>query len=455
MLPTHSDFDDLLRWDRQTVWHPFTQMAEYEPLLIERAEGCRLVDAEGREYIDGVSSLWCNLHGHRHPRLDAALREQLGKVAHTTALGASNSTTIRLARRLTEIAPPGLSHVYFSDDGSTAVEVAIKMALQYWRQRPDPRPEKTLYAAFDQAYHGDTLGSVSVGGVPRFHAVFEPLLFDVLRLPVPDTYRLPAGISNDEASTYYLHQVERMLAEHQQRLAALVIEPLVQAAAGMIVHPPGFLRGVRELCTKYGVLLIADEVAVGFGRTGRMFACEYEDVSPDFLCLAKGLTAGYLPMAATLTTDEVYSAFLGQFAEAKTFFHGHTYCGNPLAAAVALASLGVFEDERTLQQLPAKIERLAQHLQRIARLPHVGDVRQRGLIVAVELVRDKRTKEPFPWQERNGQRVCQFARSRGVLLRPLADVVVVMPPLAISLAEIDQIILAVEQGIEATTGHEP
>lgn len=441
------DLDELLCIDRQTLWHPFTQMAEYEPLLIERATGCRLFDVEGREYVDGVSSLWCNLHGHRHPRIDAALREQLDKVAHTTALGASNSTTIRLAKRLTEIAPPGLNHVYFSDNGSTAVEVAVKLALQYWRQRPDPKPEKTLYAAFDLAYHGDTLGSVAVGGVPRFHAMFKPLLYDVLRLPVPDTFRLPRGIDGSQAAAYYLEVVERALATHGLRLAALIIEPLVQAAAGMVMHPPGFLRGVRELCTKYGVLLIADEVAVGFGRTGQMFACEHEGVSPDLLCLAKGLTAGYLPMAATLSSDEIYSAFLGGYAESKTFFHGHTYCGNPLAAAAALASLAVFVEERTLERLPVKIERLAAHLRDVADLPLVGDVRQLGLMAAVELVADKQSKAALPWQERHGQRVCQLARQHGVLLRPLGDVIVIMPPLAVSLDEIDQIMAAVSFGI--------
>lgn len=439
--------EELERWDREIVWHAFTQMAEYRPFILERAHGCTLVDIHGREYLDGVSSLWCNVHGHRHPKLDAAIREQLDKVAHITSLGASNPTTIRLAKRLVDITPRGLNHVFFSDSGATAVEVALKMAFQYWRQCPTPRPEKTKYVAFDAAYHGDTLGSVSVGGVTRFHEMFRPLLFDVIRLPTPDTYRVPPGMDGGEVAAHHLAKLDAVLAERHAEIAAVVIEPLIQAAAGMITHPPGFLRGVRDLTKKYNVLLIADEVAVGMGRTGRMFACEHEDVSPDFLCLAKGLTGGYLPLAATLTTDEVWQAFLGEFAESKTFFHGHTYGGNPLGAAVGLATLDVFEEEQTLHQMQPKIERLRQHLQRIAGHPNVGDVRQRGLMAGIELVRDAKTKEPFPWPEKRGLCVCDFALTQGVWLRPLGNVVVIMPPLSISLAELDRICLAVEGGI--------
>jgi adenosylmethionine---8-amino-7-oxononanoate aminotransferase len=447
-MPTR---DELLRWDREIVWHAFTQMAEYEPLVIDRAEGCTLFDIDGRAYLDGVSSLWCNIHGHRHPRIDAAIRRQLEQVAHVTNLGSSNPTTIQLAKRLTDLAPPGLAHVFFSDDGATAVEVALKMAFQYWRQRPDPRPEKRLYVALDGAYHGDTLGSVSVGGVERFHAMFKPLLFEVLRLAAPDTYRLPSGVSAEQATAHYLAEMERLLAARHDQIAAVVIEPLLQAAAGMIVHPQGYLRGVRELTRRYGVLLIADEVAVGFGRTGTLLACEQEQVTPDFLCLAKGLTGGYLPLAATLTTDEIWRAFLGAYADGKTFFHGHTYGGNPLGAAAALATLEVFDEEQTLLHLRPKIARLAEHLQRIAQLPHVGDVRQRGLMAGVELVRDRGTKEPYPWVEKRALRVCDVARSEGVLLRPLGNVIVIMPPLAIRLDELDRICLAVERGVQAAT----
>ncbi len=439
--------EQLRDWDRRLVWHAFTQMAEYEPLILVRGEGCRVVDIDGNEYIDGTSSLWCNVHGHRHPRLDAAIRRQLDEVAHVTLLGASNPTTIRLAKRLVDLAPPGLEHVFFSDDGATAVEVALKMAFQYWRQRPDPQPQKTCYLALGEAYHGDTLGSVSVGGVERFHAMFRPLLFECLRVPAPDLYRTPPVVSRQNALEFHLAQLEQVLREHHERIAAMVLEPLMQAAAGMIVHPKGYLRGVRELTRRYDVLLIADEVAVGVGRTGRMFACEQEGVTPDLLCLAKGLTGGYLPLAATLATDAIWQAFLGTYAESKSFFHGHTYGGNPLGAAVALASLDVFDEEKTLEALPAKIARLREHLERIGRLPAVGDCRQCGLVAGIELVRDRQTKEPYPWAERRGWQVCDAARRQGVLLRPLGNVVVIFPPLAITLEDLDRICLAVERGI--------
>ncbi len=442
--------DQLVQWDREIVWHAFTQMSEYEPLIIERASGCTLVDIDGREYLDATSSVWCNVHGHRHPRLDAALREQLDRVAHVTSLGSSNPTTIKLARRLVDIAPRGLTRVFFSDDGATAVEVALKMALQYWRQRSDPRPKKTTYLALGNAYHGDTLGSVSVGGVERFHAMFRPLLFDVLRAPAPDMYRLPPDVTREGALAHYLAEVERILAAEHERIAAIIVEPLLQAAAGMVLHPAGFLRELRELTRRYDVLLIADEVAVGFGRTGTMFACQQEDVTPDLLCLAKGLTGGYMPVAATLATDAIWQAFLGTYAESKTFFHGHTYGGNPLGCAVALATLEVFDEERTLEKLPAKIARLAEHLARIARNPHVGDVRQCGLIGAVELVRDRATREPYPWEEKRGLAVCDWARTQGVLLRPLGNVLVIMPPLSVTDEELDHIARAVEGGIQAT-----
>ncbi len=439
--------EQLKEWDRTHVWHGFTQMAEYEPLIISRSEGCAIFDIDGNRYIDGVSSIWCNVHGHRHPKLDEALRRQIDRIAHTTMLGASNPMTIELARRLVEITPAGLEHVFFSDDGSTAVEAALKIAVQYWHQRPDPKPEKNRLLALGGAYHGDTMGSVSLGFMPRFHQAFEPLVFETLRIPSPDTYRLPAGITSETALQHYLGQLEQALDEHHARIAALVIEPLVQGAAGLIMHPPGYLRGVGELTRKYDVLLIADEVAVGFGRTGRMFACEHEQVTPDLICLAKGISGGYLPLAATLTTDKIWQAFLGDYRESKTFFHGHTYAGNPLACAVALASLEVFEQERTIDAMQPKIARLGEHLGRIAKLPHVGDVRLRGLMGAVEIVKDPETKQPFPWEDRHGARICERARAEGVLVRPLGDVIVIMPPLAISIDEIDTIAGAVETAI--------
>ncbi len=441
----------LAEWDRQHVWHPFTQMAEYESLLIERGEGCRLWDTQGRCYLDGVSSLWCNVHGHRHPKLDAAIRDQLDRIAHTTLLGAGNPTTARLARRLVELAPVGLNHVFFSDSGANALEVALKMAFQYWQQSGPDFTSKQRFLAFDDAYHGDTIGTVSIGGVDLFNRVFKPLLFDAFRLPAPNPQRPPQGVASHQVLGHCLEQLETALKRHHHEIAAIVLEPLVQGAAGMVVHPEGFLRGVRELATRYNVLLIADEVAVGFGRTGRMFACEHEQVTPDFLCLAKGITGGYLPVAATMTTTRIWDAFLGPYSSARQFFHGHTYGGNALGAAVALASLEVFEDEGVLAGLPPKIQALGDELARIDRLPHVGFVRQCGLMAGVELVSDPATATPYPWAEQWGLRVCRVARDRGVLLRPLGHILVIMPPLSIAVEEIRQMGQAVETAIQAVT----
>jgi adenosylmethionine---8-amino-7-oxononanoate aminotransferase len=444
--------DELLRWDREHFWHPFTQMAEYEPLVIERAEGRTLYDIDGNAYLDGVSSLWCNVHGHRHPRLDAALREQLDRVAHTTALGASNPAAIRLARRLVEIMPEGLDHVFFSDSGATAVEVALKMAFQYHRQCERPQPEKTCYVAFGDAYHGDTLGAVSVGGVERFHAMFRPLLFETLRLPAPSKWELPDDHEDGEDECgYHLRKAEELLAREHRRIAAWIIEPLIQCAAGMLRHPPGYLSGLRRLTREYGVLLIADEVAVGFGRTGTMFACEQELVTPDLLCLGKGLTGGYLPLAATGATEEIFRAFLGRSDESRQFYHGHTYCGNPLGAAVALASLDLFEEEDVIRRIQGKSKRLASRLNRLSSHPHVGATDVCGMIGSIALVRDRATGERYPAVERRGKQVCDEARRHGVLLRPLGDILVIMPPLSITLDEIDQIMDAVERGIDAAT----
>jgi adenosylmethionine-8-amino-7-oxononanoate aminotransferase len=437
---------DLEHWDRHHVWHAFTQMEEYEPLLIERGEGCWLVDVDGNRYLDGSASMWCNVHGHRHPRLDAALVAQAGRVAHTTNLGLSNPTTVEFTRRLVEVAPPGLDRVFFSDDGSTAVEAALKMAFQFWRQTTPARPEKIRFVAIHEAYHGDTLGAVGVGGVDRFTAMFEPLTFAPLRLPPPG---LPDADGRVPSLAESLAALEGLLTAHASEIAAVVMEPLVQMAGGIIVHPEGFLRGVRELTRRHDVLLILDEVATGFGRTGTMFACQQEEVVPDFLCLAKGLTAGYLSMAATLTHALVWDAFLGTHAEQRAFYHGHTYGGNPLAAAVGLASLDIFRDERVLERLPALSERLAGHAAELRGLPQVGGVRQCGLVLGVDLVADKETGRRHPWQEYRGRRVCAAARGRGALVRPLGDVVVIMPPLCITEAELDQLVTATAAAIRA------
>jgi adenosylmethionine-8-amino-7-oxononanoate aminotransferase len=432
----------LEQWDRDHVWHPFTPMQEHlaePPLIIVGGEGCFLIDIDGNRYLDGTSSLWCNVHGHRVPELDDALRKQLDLVAHSTLLGLANVPSILLARRLAELAPPGLTRVFFSDDGATAVEVALKMAFQYWQQRPEPRPGKTKFLSLGRAYHGDTLGDVSVGDLARFHHLFAPLLFPTLRAPSPYCYRCPLGLERATCGVACAGELERLVRAHAGELAAVVIEPLVQGAAGMITAPDGYLQRVRAVTKECDVLLIADEVAVAFGRCGSLWASEQEGVVPDFLCLAKGLTGGYLSLAATLTTDEVFNAFLGPAEAGRTFYHGHTYTGNPLGAAVALASLEKLLGPDGLPALPGKVERLRSHLDRLRALPIVGDVRQRGLLAGVELVRDRATKEPFAPAERVGRRACRLARDAGVLLRPLGDVVVVMPPLAISLELLDRL----------------
>ena len=442
-------------WDKAHVWHPFTAQrdwAESEPLVIDRAEGCYLFDIEGNRYLDGVGSLWCNVHGHRHPALDAALRDQIDRVAHSTLLGATHPLAAELAHELARRAPEGLTRVFFSDDGATAVEVALKMAFQYWHQRADPQPTRTRFLALGGAYHGDTIGDVSIGGVDRFHAMFSPLLFPALRAPIPYCYRCPLGLKRSECAIDCLRELDRMLTEHPGEVAAVVVEPLVQGAAGMIVQPEGYLRGLREITRRHDTLLIADEVAVGFGKTGTLFACENEGVTPDLLCVAKGLTGGYLPMAATLATEEVYSAFFATAAEEKTFQHGHTYGGNPLAAAVSLASLRVFDDERTLERLAPKIALLASRLERFRTHPNVGDARQKGMIAGIEIVADKGTKREFAWAEQVGAKICRHARERGLLIRPIADVLIVMPPLAITEEQLGWMLDVMWDGLVAVLG---
>ncbi|MGA9754695.1 MAG: adenosylmethionine--8-amino-7-oxononanoate transaminase [Desulfobaccales bacterium] len=429
------DPETLVQWDREHLWHPFTQMRGFKeeaPLIISRGEGVYLYDLQGNRYLDGVSSLWANLHGHRRPELDRALVAQVSLVAHSTMLGIAHPPAILLARRLVEIAPPGLNKVFFSDNGSTAVEVALKVAFQFWRNRGQSRKQRFL--KLSGAYHGDTLGAVSVGGIPLFHEIYQPLLFDTLEAPAPYCYRCPHG---QDCREQCLAGLEELVAAHHQELAAVIVEPVMQGAAGMIPQPPGYLAKVRDVTRRHDVLLIADEVAVGFGRTGKMFACEHEGVSPDLLCLAKGITGGYLPLAATLATDDIYQAFLGEYQEFKAFFHGHTYTGNPLGAAVGLASLDIFVQDRVLEGLPAKIELLAQRLAQMAGQPHVGDIRQRGLMVGLELVADKGTREPFPMARRTGHRVILAARELGAILRPLGDVIVLLPPLCITARELD------------------
>jgi len=415
--------------DRAHVWHPFTQMRGWQSEdapIIERGEGSLLFDTDGNAYIDGVSSLWCNVLGHRHPAIDAAVRAQLDRVAHTTMLGLSHPGAIELAQKLVGVAPSGLNRVFFSDNGSTAAEVALKMAFQHFQH--SGQPQRDQFVCLKMSYHGDTLGSVSVGGIDLFHTLFRPLLFDA--------HMAEPGDAADMA---------RVLDEHGDRIAAVIMEPLVQGAAGMLVHPPGYLRAVRELCNQHGVLLICDEVATGFGRTGTMFACQQEGVSPDLMCVAKGLTGGYLPLAATLATEDVYRSFLGEFAEFKTFFHGHTYTGNPLACAAALATLEVLESDHVIERLADKIDLLGTLLaEHVAPLPAVGEIRHRGFMTGIEL-------SGFGYEERIGHQVTLAARERGAIIRPLGDVVVLMPPLSISDDELRRLVAVTGESIEAAS----
>ena len=439
--------------DKQFIWHPFTSMRHWlddAPLVIERGEGNYLIDTEGRRYLDGVSSLWVTVHGHNRKEINDAIHQQVDRLSHSTLLGLTHPPAAELAARLVGLAPAGLGKVFYSDNGSTAVEIALKLAFQYWQL--SGRPSKRRLLHLEHSYHGDTLGAVSVGGIPLFHQVFGPLLFDTLETPTPHPYRHPSGGSPEEVRDLALRALAELLDRRADEIAALVIEPLVQGAAGMIVHPPGYLAQVAALCRDHDVLLIADEVATGLGRTGSFFACSQENVTPDFLCLAKGLTGGYTPLAATLVTQRVYEGFLApRDEERRTFFHGHTFTGHPLGCAAALASLDLFDSDHVMDSLPPKIDRLTDALARnLASHPNVGDIRHRGLMVGIELVADRATAEPFPAHQTLGARVCHAARKHGVLLRPLGDVVVLMPPLSITLDEIDLLVGSVEQALAET-----
>ena len=470
--------------DKAHLWHPFTRMAEWaagDPVVIVAGEREFLIDTDGNRYVDGVSSLWCNIHGHRRPEIDEAIRGQLGRIAHSTLLGLASVPAIELAARLVEIAPRGLTRVFYSDCGATAVEIALKMAFQYSQQCgrrgvnmraghapplrdaaaiPDdvgarhaspgesPQPGRTKFVGLTLGYHGDTIGALSVGGIDLFHGIFRPLLFESIHAPAPYCYRCPLDKRRETCRMECAEALEQILAARSHEIAAVIIEPLVQGAGGMITHPAGYLRRVAEACRRHDVLLICDEVATGFGRTGRMFACEHEDVRPDLLCVAKGISAGYLPLAATLATERIYEAFLGEHTQHRTFFHGHTYTGNALACAAGIASLDVFKNERVLERIGELSARLASLLAPLAELAHVGEVRQRGLMVGIELVADRATRRAYPPEERRGRQVCQAARKHGVWLRPLGDVVVLMPPYCISDESLVRLVDAVRMGIE-------
>jgi adenosylmethionine-8-amino-7-oxononanoate aminotransferase len=427
----------LLDADRAHVWHPFTQMKDYwteDHLLIERANGVFVYDASGNEYYDTNSSWWVNLHGHCHPRIRAAINRQLEMMDHVMFSGLTHPNGIQLAQKLVAIAPPGLSRVFYSDNGSTAVEVALKMSFQYWRNQN--RSEKASFIYMDNAYHGDTIGAVSVGGVDLFHGVFKPLLFPAHKVMSPSEPELvDAALANLEAT----------LQTHGHTIAAMIIEPLVQAAGGMVIYPPAYLKRARELCSAYAVHLIADEVATGFGRTGKLFACEYAGVTPDMLCLSKGLTAGIMPLSVTMCTDEIYQAFFDDYETLKTFFHGHSFTGNPLACAVALESLAIFEDTNLLQQVEQVSQTLQSTFSTLTAHPHVTNIRGIGMIAALDLVQDRRSGAAFPFTDRVGFQVYKQGLKHGLLLRPLGDTLYVWLPLITTEQQIVEIVARIDR----------
>jgi adenosylmethionine-8-amino-7-oxononanoate aminotransferase len=431
--------------DKAHLWHPFTAMKlwlESEPLVITAAEGMYLIDSEGNRYLDGISSLWCNVHGHRVPEIDRAIIAQLGKVAHTTMLGLASEPAILLAEQLVKIIPEGLTRVFYSDSGATATEVAFKLAAQYWHNLG--QPEKCEFVGFAEAYHGDTVGAMSIGRMPVFHKPYFPLLFKAHFAPTPYVYRSETPHDQAAVSGRCLAQLEQILRQHGERIAAVCIEPMVQGAGGIIVHPPGFVSGVAALARRHGSLLIADEVAVGFGRTGKMFACEHEGVRPDLMAVAKGISGGYLPLAATLATEEIFNAFLADPSEGKTFYHGHTYTGNPLACAAALASLDLFQSSNLIERVDKGAIELSALLNCLRPLPHVGDIRQLGYMVGIELVEDRAARRSFDPRRRIGAEICLRLRRHGVILRPLGDVIVLMPPLAMPAGDLARIVGALE-----------
>jgi len=439
------DAETLRRWDRAHFWHPFTQMAcwgDDDPWIIIEGRGNYVYDIEGRCALDAIASLWCNVHGHRHPHLDAALAEQLGRIAHSTALGASHPGAIRLARGLVERTPASLQHVFFSEDGAEAVEIAIKIAAQYWINRG--RPEKSLFLTLDNAYHGDTVGASSLGGFPLFHQVYGRLHFPTRRLPSPYALTLELGDAG-RALEAWLDALDALLAADAEHSAALILEGGVQGAAGILPYPPGLLAAAAERCRAHEVLLIVDEVATGFGRSGTLFACEQEQVEPDLLALGKGISGGYLPLAATLASDAIYRAFLAPFAEARQFYYGHTYTANPLACAVALASLELIT-ESLLAAVREHIALLSQGLARFAERPYSAAARQYGLMAAVPL-RDPRSGRAYPYGDRREYAVCRRARELGVYLRPLGDSIVIVPPLSVTAAEIGTILSVLDQAM--------
>ncbi len=444
------DRSEIERLDRQHIWHPCTQQKDHEtlpPVPIARGEGVYLIDVDGNRYIDGVSSWWVNLFGHNHPRLNAALALQTSRIAHHIFAGFTHEPAVELATRLCHLAPGNLEKVFFADNGSAAVEVALKMSFQYWQQVG--RPEKTRFVSLSEAYHGETLGALSVGGCELYRQVYRPILLEGFQASGPDCYRCPYGQRRETCQAECFAAMEQLVTEHQEQIAAVIVEPLIQGAAGMRIYPPVYLRKLRALCDACQVHYIADEIAVGFGRTGRMFANEHAGVAPDLMCLSKGITGGYLPLSVTLATDDIYQAFYDDYSTLKAFLHSHSYTGNPLACALAVEVLNIFAEEEVLAGLTPKMRQMDLWRERFEKLPQVGEFRRCGMVAAIELVQDKESKEPFPWQERRGLAVYRRALSQGALLRPLGNVVYFMPPLSIGEEELARLLEIAFEAVSA------
>jgi adenosylmethionine---8-amino-7-oxononanoate aminotransferase len=451
-MPPDERTRSLRETDHATIWHPFTPMSEWladDAPLIERGEGSFLIDTDGNRYIDGVSSLWVNVHGHSHPRIVDAMVEQTRRLQHSTFLGLTHPAAIELARRLVEIAPSGLSRVFFSENGAAAVEVALKMAFSYWRNRGETR---TKFVSIENGYHGDTIGAVSVGGIDRFHETYRPLLFPTVQIPSPYCYRCPLGLTYPSCEIACATALGEVLEREGSDVAAVIVEPLVQGAGGIITAPDGHLARIAEIARRHGTLLVVDEIATGFGRTGTMFACEQDGVAPDLMTVGKGITGGYLPLSATLATEQIFEAFLAPPEEHKTLYHGHSYSANPITCAAALANLDVFADERTLENLQPKIELFRALLKPLADHPNVGDVRQRGFMAGIELVADRQTRREFDEALQVGARVARAARPNGAIIRPLGDVVVLMPPLSIDEETLTRLVAITAEAIDEVTG---
>ncbi|MDA1477165.1 adenosylmethionine--8-amino-7-oxononanoate transaminase [Bacillus changyiensis] len=443
----------LIEKSKKHLWLPFTQMKDYDkdPLMIESGTGIKLKDINGKEYYDGFSSVWLNVHGHRKKELDEAIQKQLGKIAHSTLLGMTNVPATELAETLVDISPEQLTRVFYSDSGAEAMEIALKMAFQYWKNKG--KPEKEKFIAMQNGYHGDTIGAVSVGSIELFHHVYGPLMFDSFKARVPYVYRSESGDA-DKCRDECLAELEQLLSEHHSEIAALSIESMVQGASGMITMPEGFLAGVRQLCTQYDVLMIVDEVATGFGRTGKMFACEHENVQPDLMAAGKGLTGGYLPIAITLATEDIYQAFYDDYQTLKTFFHGHSYTGNQLGCAVAIENLRLFQSENIVEQVAAKSKVLHELLHELTSLSHVGDIRQLGFMCGIELVQSKESKLAYPPEQRVGYQVSLKMRELGMLTRPLGDVVAFLPPLCSTTDELGAMVAIMKEAIDEVTSRE-